>query len=319
MKALLISAAILASALVTAGAQTVCDVRTFGAKGDGITKDTAAIQKAVDSCSPKQGMVKLAGGRFVSGPLEIKTGITLDVEKDAMLLGSTDRSDYHPATLMRQHTPQPFLHIANADHVTISGGGVIDGQGQVWWDYVKGVKDSGILGTDHPRPMGMLIDHANHVTVENITFQNAGFWQIVPYYSDYLTFRNLKVMAPQRGAPNTDGIDPFSSSHISIDHYWSSVGDDNIAIKSGAIDSPGPDSPSTDITISDCHFEAGHGLSIGSEVAGGVQHVHAERISFKGTDQGIRIKSNRDRGADISDLSFKDITMEDVGTFHSRE
>ena len=176
------------------------------------------------------------------------------------------------------------------------------------------MKDAGVLGTDHPRPMGMLIDHSKHVTVKDITFQNAGFWQIVPYYSDYLTFEHLKVLAPQRGAPNTDGIDPFSSSHITIDHYWSSVGDDNIAIKSGAIGSPGPDAPSTDITITNCHFEAGHGLSIGSEVAGGVQRVRAERIEFKGTDQGIRVKSNRDRGNDISDLSFKDIAMDGVKT-----
>jgi len=96
---------------------------------------------------------------------------------------------------------------------------------------------------------------------------------------------------------------------------FSSVGDDNIAIKSGAIDSPGPDDPSKNITITDCTFENGHGLSIGSEIAGGVQNVHAERIHFKGTDQGIRVKANRDRGnADIGNFSFKDITMVDVKT-----
>jgi polygalacturonase len=309
--------ALIAAALafsISAAAQTICDPRTFGAKGDGTTKDTIAIQKAIDTCSAKKGTVKLAGGDFVAGPLEIKSDVTLDVEKDAKLLASVDRSDYKPINVMRATTVEPFLHIVNADHVTINGGGLIDGRGQVWWDYVKGVRDSGVLGTDHPRPMGMLIDHSHHVTVENITFQNAGFWQIVPYYSDYLIFRNLRVIAPQRGAPNTDGLDPFSSSHITIDHYFASVGDDNIAIKSGVINSPGPDSPSTDITITDCTFEAGHGLSIGSEVSGGVQRVHAERISFKGTDQGIRVKSNRDRGNDISDLSFKDITMDDVKT-----
>jgi len=87
-----------------------------------------------------------------------------------------------------------------------------------------------------------------------------------------------------------------------------------VAIKSGEINSPGPDAPSKNITITDCTFENGHGLSIGSEVAGGVQNVHAERISFKGTDQGIRIKSNRDRGNDISNISFKDITMDGVKT-----
>jgi polygalacturonase len=298
----------------SATAQTVCDARTYGAKGDGTTKDTVAIQKAIDACSEKKGTVKLAGGEFVSGPLEIKSNVTLDMEKDAKLLASVDRADFKPATLMRLPSIQPFLHVVNAENVTITGGGLIDGRGQVWWDYVKGVKDAGVLGTDHPRPMGLLIDHSKHFTMENVTFQNAGFWQVVPYYSDYLTFRNIRILAPQRGAPNTDGLDPVSSSHITIDHYFASVGDDNIAIKSGPINSPGPDAPSTDITITDCHFEAGHGLSIGSEVAGGVQHVHAERISFKGTDQGIRVKANRDRGNDISDLTFKNISMDDVRT-----
>ena len=296
----------------------VCDVHTYGAKGDGTTKDTVAIQKAIDDCAGRhgkgQGVVKLAGGRFVTGPLVVKSYVTLDVEKGAELLGSTDREDYKAATLMRQPTVEPLLHVVNAESVEISGGGVIDGRGQVWWDYVKGMKDAGVLGNPRPRPMGLLIDHSKHVAVENITVQNAGFWQVVPYYSSYLVFKNIRVLAPGRGAPNTDGIDPFSSDHILIDHYFSSVGDDNIAIKSGAINSPGPDAPSTDIRIVDCQFENGHGLSVGSEVAGGVQRVSAERISFKGTDQGIRVKANRDRGADVSELSFKNITMDEVKT-----
>ena len=306
---------ILAASLAsTAGAQAVCDAHTYGAKGDGITKDTAAIQKAIDDCSTKKGTVKLAGGSFISGPLTLKNNVTLNVAIGAQLLASTDRADYQPATIMRLPGVQPFLHVDHADHVTLSGGGLIDGRGQVWWDYVKGGKDIGVLGNPTPRPFGLYIDHSTHFTMENITFQNAGFWQVVPYYSQYLKFSHIRVLAPQRGAPNTDGIDPFSSSHITIDHYFSSVGDDNIAIKSGAINSPGPDTPSTDITITDCQFEAGHGLSIGSEVSGGVQHVHGERITFKGTDQGIRVKANRDRGADVSDLTFKDITMQDVKT-----
>lgn len=302
----------------SARAQMVCNVKHMGAKGDGVTKDTLAIQAAIDKCSKGHGagmgIVRLTGGDFLSGPLSIKSHVTLEIAKDAKLLASTDRRDYAGATLMRQPSVVPFLHVVNATHVTIKGGGLIDGQGQVWWDYVKGMKDAGVLGNERPRPMGLLIDHSKHVTVENVTIQNAGFWQVVPYYSEYLVFRNIRILAPQRGAPNTDGLDPFSSSHILIEHYFSSVGDDNIAIKSGAINSAGPDAPSTDIVIRDCQFESGHGLSIGSEVAGGVQHVHVERVSFKGTDQGIRVKANRDRGADISDLTFKDITMDDVRT-----
>ena len=290
----------------------VCDVRTFGAAGDGKTKDTAAIQKAIDACAARGGTVTMRGGMFLSGPIVLKSGITLEIAKDATLLGSKDFGDYPKVTFARQTTLQPLVSTVNAENVTITGGGTIDGQGKVWWEYVHGQKDVGVLGNPHPRPMGLVFDHSKHIKVDGITVQNAGFWQVVPYYSQDLEFRNMRILAPK--SPNTDAIDPFSSSHIVIDHVYSSVGDDNIAIKSGAIDSPGPDDPSTDITITDCTFAEGHGLSIGSELSGGAQHIHAERIHFKGTDQGIRIKANRDRGHDVSDITFKDIDMVDVKT-----
>jgi polygalacturonase len=291
----------------------VCDARTYGAKGDGVAKDTKAIQAAIDDCaSAGGGTVKLGGGIFLSAPISLKSNITLEIAKGATLLGSPDRVEYPKVTFARQTTVQPLVGSVNAEHVAIVGEGTIDGNGKVWWDYVKGVKDAGVLGNDHPRPMGVVFDHTKHVRMEGVTVQNAGFWQIVPYYADDLVFRNIRILAPH--SPNTDAIDPFSSSNIVIDHVFSSVGDDNIAIKSGAINSPGPDAPSKNITITDCTFENGHGLSIGSEVAGGAQNIHAERIHFKGTDQGIRIKANRDRGNDVSNISFKDITMEDVKT-----
>ena len=291
-----------------------CDARSFGAKGDATTKDTAAIQKAIDTCAAYAdgGTVKLSHGTFLSGPISLKSKITLDIEKDATLLGSPDRADYPMVTFAHLPTVQPLVGSVNAEHIVITGGGTIDGNGHVWWEYVKGAKDGGVLGNDHPRPMGLVFDHSKHIRVQGITVQNAGFWQIVPYYSDDLQFRDLHILAPH--SPNTDAIDPFSSSNIIIDHVFSSVGDDNIAIKSGPIDSPGPDDPSRNIVITDCTFENGHGLSIGSEIAGGVQNVHAERIHFKGTDQGIRIKANRDRGHDVSNISFKDIDTVDVKT-----
>ena len=122
--------------------------------------------------------------------------------------------------------------------ITIDGEGTIDGNGHIWWDYVRGVPNAGVLGNDHPRPMGVVFDHSSHIRMEGVTVQNSGFWQIVPYYADDLVFRNIRFWRPR--SPNTDAIDPFSSSNIVIDHVFSSVGDDNIAIKSGEINSPGP-------------------------------------------------------------------------------
>jgi polygalacturonase len=160
----------------------------------------------------------------------------------------------------------------------------------------------------------VVFDHSKHILMQNITVKDSPMWQVVPYYSDDLTFRNMQVLGAV-GSHNTDGIDPFSSSNIVIDHVTIDTGDDNVAIKSGQPGSPGPDAPSRNIVITDCTFLRGHGLSIGSEIAGGVQNVRAERITFKSTDQGIRVKSNRDRGnADIGNFVFRDITMEDVRT-----
>jgi polygalacturonase len=291
----------------------VCDVRHYGAKGDGTTKDTKAIQAAIDDCAGKNhGTATLSGGTFLSGPILLKSNVTLNIAKGAELLGSPDRADFPPVIFARNKTVQPLVSAVNQENVAIEGEGIIDGNGKIWWDYIQGVKDAGVLGTDHPRPMLVVFDHSKHIRMDGVTVKNSGFWQIVPYYSDDLVFQNLRILAPK--SPNTDAIDPFSSSNIVINHVFSSTGDDNIAIKSGEINSPGPDEPSKNITITDCTFQNGHGLSIGSEIAGGVQNVHAERIHFQGTDQGIRIKAARDRGNDVSNISYKDITMEDVKT-----
>lgn len=162
------------------------------------------------------------------------------------------------------------------------------------------------------RPRLLLLDHCQHVLIEGMTIQNSASWQVVPYYCDDVTIRNGKILAPAR-SPNTDGIDPFSSHHVTISHMTIDVGDDNVAIKSGQPASPGPDDPSTDITVTDCTFLHGHGMSIGSEISGGVQNVRVARVHFEHTNHGVRIKSNRDRGGDVGNFDFRDLTMNDVG------
>jgi len=308
-----VAAVVMTMTLPAMAAAKVCDARTYGAKADGATKDTKPIQAAIDACSGGGGTVKLAGGVFLSGPIVLKSNVTLDIAKDTTLLGSPDHADYPAKTEFRAPGTQSLVSATNAEKIAITGGGTIDGNGESWWTEARATHNAGVVGAVQFRPRLVVFDHCKHVRMEGVTVQNSPSWQIVPYYTDDMTIRNVRVLAPQR-SPNTDAIDPFSSSNMVIDHVYADVGDDNIAIKSGIINSPGPDAPSKNITITDCEFMHGHGLSIGSEIAGGAQNIHAERIHFKGTDQGIRIKANRDRGNDVSNISFKDITMEDVKT-----
>lgn len=306
--------ALLAAASMPAVAAKVCKVQAYGAKPDGTTKNTKAIQAAIDDCAKAGGgIVNLSGGVFLSGPIALKSNTTLDLDKGTTLLGSPDHADYPDKTEFRAPGTQSLVSATNAENIAITGSGTIDGNGESWWAEARGTHNAGVVGAVKFRPRLVVFDHCKHVRIEGVTIQNSPSWQVVPYYTDDTVIRNVRILAPQH-SPNTDAIDPFSSSNMIIDHVYADVGDDNIAIKSGIINSPGPDEPSKNITITDCDFMHGHGLSIGSEIAGGASNIHAERIHFKGTDQGIRIKANRDRGNQVYNISFRDITMEDVKT-----
>jgi polygalacturonase len=308
---------ILAMAFIVGSAATLhaartCNPRDFGAKADGATKDTVAIQKAIDICAAKGGgTVRLTAGTYLSAPIVLKSNITLQLDKGATLLGSPDHADYPDITEFRLPGVQALVSAINAENVSITGEGTIDGQGESWWSMMRSLHDAGVMGNPHPRPRLVVFDHCKHIRIEGVTIQNSPMWQVVPYYCDDVVIRNVRVLAPYP-SPNTDAVDPFSSSNIRIDHLYADTGDDNIAIKSGASNSPGGDDPSRDITITDCTFKHGHGLSIGSELAGGARNIVAERIHFDGTDNGIRVKANRDRGNDVTNLVFRDIDMKDV-------
>lgn len=310
MKLQLLTLSLLAAAAPLYAA--TCDVQKYGAKADGKTKDTSAIQAAIDACEKQGGgTVHLGTGTYLSAPIVLKSNITLQLDEGATLLGSPDHADYPAKREFRAPGMQSLVSATNAQNVAITGKGTIDGNGSSWWAEARAIKDHGILGSEHTRPRLIVFDHCKHVRVEGVTIQNSPMWQLVPYYSDDVTIRNVRILAPQH-APNTDAVDPFSSSHVVIDHLYADVGDDDIAIKSGMINSPGPDSPSSDITITDCTFLHGHGLSVGSELAGGANKIRAERITFDGTDNGIRVKANRDRGNNVGNLVFKDIQMKGV-------
>lgn len=296
---------------IAATGSTTCNPRAYGAKGNGTTTDTAAIQHAINACEAKGGgTVLLTPGTYLSGPIVLKSNITLKLDKGATLLGSPDFNDYPQITEFRAPGRQALVSADNADNVSIIGQGVINGNGYGWWKAARKVHDAGVMGNSFTRPRGVVFNHCRHVLIEGVTIENSGMWQVVPYYSNYVTIRNVRILAPQH-APNTDAIDPFSVQHMLIEHVFANVGDDDIAIKSGMPKSSN-NRPSKWITIKDCTFLHGHGLSVGSEIAGGAQHIYADNITMDGTDNGIRVKANRDRGNGVSDLVFKNFHLKNV-------
>ena len=296
---------------VAAAKVTTCDARSLGAKADGQTKDTIALQHAIDLCAKGDGgIVHLTAGTYLSGPLTLRSHVHLLIDKDAKLLGSVDMEDYP----IREDAPWRRVSLLHADHaedIAITGEGTIDGSGKVWWEAqmsrLKGSKEN-------PRPLLIDLTNSKNILIEGVTIQNSPQYNITAFWCDGLTVRNIKILNPGRGAPNTDGIDPVSTSHVLIEHDLIDTGDDNVAIKSGLVERGDPNVPSTDIVIRDCIFRAGHGLSIGSETAGGVRNVTVERVTFTGTRQGIRIKSARGRGNDIGNFTYRDIQMDGVET-----
>lgn len=287
------------------------DVRKMGAKGNGKTKDTAALQEAIDRCAKGLGgVVHLSAGTYISAPLDLKSHVHLQLDKGATLLGSPDMEDFP----IREDAKWRRISLIHADHavdIGISGDGTVDGNGKVWWD-AKALRKKG--EPEAPRPLLIDITNSKQILIEGVTISNSPQYNITTFWCDGLTVRNVKILNPGRGAPNTDGIDPVSTSHVLIEHDLIDTGDDNVAIKSGLVERGDPNIPSTDIVIRDCIFRNGHGLSIGSEVAGGVRNVTVERVTFSGTRQGIRIKSARGRGNEVGNFVYRDITMERVET-----
>ena len=250
-----------------------CDARTLGAVGDGQTKDTAALQRAIDLCAKGQGgEVHLTAGTYLSGPLALKSHVHLLLDKGATLLGSPDMQDY-PIREDAKWRRVSLLHADHVEDIAITGDGTIDGSGKIWWDaQMKRQRGS----TENPRPLLIDLTNSKKILIEGVTIQNSPQYNITAFWCDGLTVRNVTILNPGRGAPNTDGIDPVSTSHVLIEHDTIDTGDDNVAIKSGLVERGDPNVPSTDIVIRDCTFRAGHGLSIGSETAGGVRNVTVE-------------------------------------------
>lgn len=312
---------------VTTRQESACmNVRDFGAVGDGVTDDTAAIQNAI-LCCPVGGRVLVPAGTYFVRPLVLKSDLTLDLQEGATLLG--DPVEEHYALLPGEikdaatgkelqvssweGTPatcrQSFISAHYAKNVTIVGRGVIDGNAQngSWWVDVKQRK----IG----RPKLVFFNQCENVVFHGILGRNSACWNFHPFFSKGVYFYDMAVEAP-KDSPNTDGTDPESCDDVRYIGVRFSVGDDAIAIKSGKMYMGMKyQTPATNHLIRNCLMEYAHGaVVLGSEMSGGIKDLTVSQCLFSHTDRGLRIKTRRGRGkyCVVDGVEFSNIRMDNV-------
>ena len=296
----------------------ICDVTQYGAEGHRlqIALNTNAFQKAIDDCAQAGGgTVLVPRGNYLTNPLFLKSNVQLKLEKDATIVASTEVAAYRANEQTKYAEAEngwlPFISIADAKNVAITGEGTIDGQGAVWWErWRENIRATGKKGnTDRPRLI--YIKSSSNVLVDGVTLTHSPSFHVVMRYSRDVDVNGTRILSPWH-APNTDAIDPIDSQNIRITNNYIDCNDDHIAIKAEKPDSRFPDGVVDNIYIANNTLKQGRGISIGSESAGGVNNVLVENNTFEGSMYGLRIKSPRGKGGEVKNIVYRDTKMHNV-------
>jgi polygalacturonase len=307
------------------------NVKRFGAKGDGKADDTLFIQAAILAC-PLGGRVYIPAGNYRVTCLFLKSDFTLELEKEAVIIGNTERTKFPILPGMTESWNEEeeynlgtwegnplnmFASIItgiNVSNVVITGEGIIDGNAskENWWSGTGREKTGGAF-----RPRMIFLNRCHNITVQGLTIQNSPAWNIHPYFSDHTRWIDLKIINP-KDSPNTDGMDPESVNGLEAVGIYFSLGDDCIAVKSGKYYMAQKyKKPSENIEIRQCYMKHGHGgVTLGSELAAGIKNIVCRDCLFEDTDRGLRVKTRRGRGQDASldNIVFDNIQMNGVLT-----
>jgi polygalacturonase len=282
--------------------------RDFGATGDGVTKDTVALQLTIDRCAVLGGgEVVVPAGNYLSGALALRSNVTLRLEQDAVLNGSPDMADYPLAEVRWEGKWVKgylgFISAMDAINIGLAGPGKI----------VASPAIKGRIERPSNLRLPALIEftHCDLVHVHDLFTQQYGMWSIHPTYCQHVVFKNVVVNS------GADGIDVDSCQHVAIDGCSFDTSDDCISLKSGR----GEEGHSLmaaceDVEISNCTF-VDHNfacIGIGSESSGGIRNVRIFHCKFNGAhSHAIYIKSRPGRGAFIDAISATDLDVANTG------
>lgn len=285
-------------------------VEDFGGASGEATDNTEAFAKAMSTIQTEGGGELILGqGRYRTGSIALCSNLTLTIESGSGITFIPQASLYPPVE-SRWEGARGIMHRAclygkNIEHITLRGGGSIDGSGQPWWQWFR---DSAL---EHPRPYLVSIENSRDIIIEGLTFLNSPAWTLHPLESQNILIRDVTVRNPA-DSPNTDGLDPESCSDVRILGCMFDVGDDCIAIKAGT-EATAEKSPCQNIIISGCNMKHGHGgVVLGSEMSGDIRNVIITGCVFDQTDRGIRLKTRRGRGGTIANIIAGDIVMTDT-------
>lgn len=295
-------------------------------ESDGKKDVTEELQALIDNAK-EDSLIIINKGVYAFKSLKLKSNITLEIKKGAILSASTNIDDYKDIPdheevngkyLERgswEGVARPMklsmINFFDCDNTTLVGEGIIDGNAQksTWWIDVKHLP--------YVRPHLIYINNSTNINLVGLTVRNSPQWTIHPYFVDNLNIYSTYIENPYT-SPNTDGIDPEFTTNCNIIGIHISVGDDCIAIKSGKVDlGKKYKRGCSNVVIRNCLMEHGHGaIVLGSEIGGGVKDINISRCIFKETDRGLRIKTRRGRGkySVIDDIVFDNIIMEKVFT-----
>ena len=320
-------------------------VTAFGAKADGTTDCTDSLRKAIGACHDAGGgRVVVPAGRYLTGPIHLRSRVNLHLASGATLLFSTNPRFYLPAVFTRWEGVElmnysPLIYAFEQRDIAITGSGTLDGQAadENWWrwkggrgaadgtqtaarDRLMAMAAKGVpvaqrtFGEgDYLRPNFIQPYRCQNVLIEGVTILRSPMWEIHPALCTNVTVRGVTITTH---GPNNDGCDPESCRDVLIEKCTFDTGDDCIALKSGRNDDGRRlNVPVENVIVRDCVMKDGHGgVVIGSEISGGARNIFAERcrMDSPNLDRALRIKTNAVRGGLVEHVYMRDVTVGQV-------
>jgi polygalacturonase len=319
----------------------IVDVTEHGARPDGVFDSSRAFRAAIDAChAAGGGRVVVPKGRFLTGPIVLRSKVELHLADEAVIAFSRDPRAYLPVVLTRWEGVElmnysPFIYAFEQTDIAITGTGTLDGQAndEFWWPWrTRSNASSGararlqsmaargvpvaerVFGEDsYLRPNFIQPYRCTNVLIEGVTIIDSPMWEMHPALCTNVTIRGVTVRSH---GPNNDGCDPESCRDVLIERCTFDTGDDCIALKSGRNeDGRRLHTPIENVIIRDCEMRDGHGgVTIGSEISGGARNIFVERCRMDSPrlDRALRFKTNAERGGVIERVAMRDVTIGQV-------